>query len=38
VAGERILDQVADVDNRRVGSMWLCVGITVGISSGCSPA
>ena len=31
VAGERILDRVADVVNRLIGSMWLFVGISVGI-------
>jgi uncharacterized membrane protein len=31
VAGERVLDRIADVVNRLVGSMWLFVGITVGI-------
>ena len=31
VAGERLLDRIADVVNRLVGSMWLFVAITVGI-------
>jgi uncharacterized membrane protein len=31
VAGERILDRIADAVNRLVGSMWLFVGISVGI-------
>lgn len=31
VGGERVLDRIADVVNRLVGSMWLFVGITVGI-------
>ncbi len=31
VAGERVLDRIADVVNRLVGSMWLFVGITTGI-------
>jgi uncharacterized membrane protein len=31
VRGERVLDRIADVVNRLVGSMWLFVGITVGI-------
>jgi uncharacterized membrane protein len=31
VAGERPLDRIADVVNRLVGSMWLFVGITIGI-------
>jgi len=31
VAGESPLDRIADVVNRLVGSMWLFVGITVGI-------
>ena len=30
VAGERVLDRIADVVNRLIGSMWLFVGITVG--------
>ena len=31
VVGESPLDRIADVVNRLVGSMWLFVGITVGI-------
>ena len=31
VAGESPLDRIADVVNRLVGSMWLFVGITIGI-------
>ena len=31
VAGEGVLDQIADVVNRLIGSMWLFVGISVGI-------
>jgi uncharacterized membrane protein len=31
VAGESPLDRIADIVNRLVGSMWLFVGITVGI-------
>ena len=31
VAGEAILDRVADLVNRLVGSMWLFVGISIGI-------
>ena len=31
VAGEGGLDRIADVVNRLVGSMWLFVGITIGI-------
>jgi uncharacterized membrane protein len=31
VAGERVLDRIADVVNRLVGSMWLFVAITLGI-------
>lgn len=31
VAGERVLDRIADIVNRLVGSMWLFVAITVGI-------
>ena len=31
VAGERVLDRIADVVNRLIGSMWLFVGISVGI-------
>src|SRR6266446_4378612 len=31
VVGESLLDRIADVVNRLVGSMWLFVGITVGI-------
>ncbi len=31
VGGERLLDRIADVVNRLVGSMWLFVGITIGI-------
>src|SRR5260221_3977403 len=31
VVGERVLDQIADGVNRLVGSMWLFVGISVGI-------
>ena len=31
VTGEGVLDRIADVVNRLVGSMWLFVGITVGI-------
>ena len=38
VGGERVLDRIADVVNRLVGSMWLFVGITVGIVVWLSPA
>jgi uncharacterized membrane protein len=31
VAGERVLDRIADFVNQLVGSMWLFVGITTGI-------
>ena len=31
VVGESPLDRIADVVNRLVGSMWLFVGITIGI-------
>ncbi|HTK45943.1 MAG TPA: hypothetical protein VL749_11395 [Patescibacteria group bacterium] len=31
VTGEGVLDHIADVVNRLIGSMWLFVGITVGI-------
>jgi uncharacterized membrane protein len=31
VTGEGLLDRIADVVNRLVGSMWLFVGITIGI-------
>jgi uncharacterized membrane protein len=31
VAGEGVLDRIADIVNRLVGSMWLFVGITTGI-------
>ncbi len=31
VAGEGTLDRIADVVNRLIGSMWLFVGISVGI-------
>ncbi len=31
VTGERPLDRIADLVNRLVGSMWLFVGITIGI-------
>jgi low affinity Fe/Cu permease len=31
VAGEGVLDRIADIVNRLIGSMWLFVGITVGI-------
>ena len=31
VAGEGVLDRVADIVNRLIGSMWLFVGISVGI-------
>jgi uncharacterized membrane protein len=31
VSGEGVLDRIADVVNRLIGSMWLFVGITVGI-------
>src|SRR6476660_3174043 len=31
VTGEGVLDRIADVVNRLIGSMWLFVGITVGI-------
>jgi uncharacterized membrane protein len=31
VAGERVLDRIADVVNRLIGSMWLFVGITSAI-------
>lgn len=32
VAGERVLDRIADVVNRLIGSMWLFVAITLGAS------
>ena len=31
VGGEGVLDRVADIVNRLIGSMWLFVGISVGI-------
>ena len=31
VSGERVLDRIADVVNRLIGSMWLFVGISIGI-------
>ena len=31
VSGEGVLDRIADVVNRLIGSMWLFVGITTGI-------
>ena len=31
VRGEAVLDRVADVVNRLIGSMWLFVGISIGI-------
>ena len=31
VAGEGVLDHIADIVNRLIGSMWLFVGISVGI-------
>lgn len=31
VAGEGVLDRIADIVNRLIGSMWLFVGISVGI-------
>jgi len=31
VAGEGVLDEIADVVNRLIGSMWLFVGISTGI-------
>ncbi|HEX7948753.1 MAG TPA: hypothetical protein VF494_00275 [Candidatus Limnocylindrales bacterium] len=31
VAGERVLDRIADFVNQLIGSMWLFVGITTGI-------
>jgi uncharacterized membrane protein len=31
VAGEGALDRIAEVVNRLIGSMWLFVGITIGI-------
>jgi len=31
VSGEGVLDRIADVVNRLIGSMWLFVGISVGI-------
>jgi low affinity Fe/Cu permease len=31
VAGEGVLDRIADVVNRLIGSMWLFVGISLGI-------
>jgi uncharacterized membrane protein len=31
VVGEGILDRIADIVNRLIGSMWLFVGISVGI-------
>jgi uncharacterized membrane protein len=31
VAGERVLDRIADSVNKLIGSMWLFVGITIGI-------
>ena len=31
VAGEGVLDRIADVVNKLIGSMWLFVGISIGI-------
>lgn len=31
VSGEGVLDRIAEVVNRLIGSMWLFVGITIGI-------
>ena len=31
VKGEGVLDKIADVVNKLIGSMWLFVGITIGI-------
>jgi uncharacterized membrane protein len=31
VSGEGVLDHIADIVNRLIGSMWLFVGISVGI-------
>jgi uncharacterized membrane protein len=31
VAGEGVLDRIADVVNRLIGSMWLFVGVSTGI-------
>ena len=31
VSGEGVLDRIADVVNRLIGSMWLFVGISIGI-------
>jgi uncharacterized membrane protein len=31
VTGEGVLDRIADVVNRLIGSMWLFVGISIGI-------
>lgn len=31
VAGEGVLDRIADIVNRLIGSMWLFVGISLGI-------
>src|ERR1700693_2031987 len=31
VSGEGVLDRIADLVNRLIGSMWLLVGISVGI-------
>jgi uncharacterized membrane protein len=31
VSGQRNLDRIADIVNRLIGSMWLFVGITIGI-------
>ena len=31
VTGEGVLDRIADIVNRLIGSMWLFVGISVGI-------
>ena len=31
VAGEGVLDRIAEAVNRLIGSMWLFVGITIGI-------
>src|SRR5260221_2699317 len=36
VAGESVLDRIADVGNRLIGSMWLFVGIGTGIVVGLS--
>ncbi|MBA2632613.1 MAG: hypothetical protein H0U86_06380, partial [Chloroflexi bacterium] len=31
MAGGAVLDRIADLVNRLVGSMWLFVGITIGV-------